>query len=241
MVAEQAYKAFDPKVVCILQNRYTELERLARGSAAEALSLSTDIDIVRGAAPDAGFEKAKDSGSAADSQIRADVLLTMLKSIEQKGGLLSPHESLALAAGCVLEVVPYDCIVFYSRRNSVLIPQFASGIHSNRLSSVTIPSGQGMSGWVAANAKPILNGNPSVDCADLNSDAVQPKLKSALAIPLGSDQDVTGVLALLREGADAFSQTELQQLFTTRFALGRIAEGTSRNRVDLAGALAKAV
>jgi putative nucleotidyltransferase with HDIG domain len=243
MVAEQAHKAFDPKVVGILQNRYTELERLARGSAAEALSLSTDIEIIRGAAPDAGFEKAKDSVAAADTQGRADALLARLQSVERRGRELSPAEVLALTAGYVREVVPYDCIVFYSRSNALLILQFASGIHSNRLSSVTIPMGQGMSGWVAANAKPILNGNPSVDCADLDSDVFQPKLKSALAIPLGSDQDVTGVLALLREGADAFSQTELQQLFTTRFALGRIAEGASRTQPDLADALtlAKAV
>jgi len=216
------------------------LERLARGSTAEALSLSTDIDIVRGAAPDAGFEKAKDSVPTADSQSRADSLLTMLRSAEQKGGILSHSELLAIAAGCVGEVVPHDCLVFYSRNNLVLIPQFASGSHRDRLSSMTIPTGQGMSGWVAAHAKPILNGNPSVDCADLDSDLVAPKLKSALAIPLGADQNVVGVLTLFREGPDAFSQTELEQLSTSRLVLGRIAQGEPRNHAEPSGAMALA-
>ena len=236
IVAEQSRKAFDPRIVEILQNRYIQLERLARGSTAEAFTLSTDINVLRGAAPDAGFEKAKDSVSASDTS-RVDALLARLQAVEQNGGELARADLFSLAADCIRDVIPCDCIVVYCRSNEVLIPQFAAGIHSSRLSSVTIPIGQGMSGWVAANAKPILNGNPSVDCADIDSEAVQLKLKSALAIPLGSEQDVMGVLALLREGADAFSRTDLQQLLAVRLALGRIAEGASRSRPDLAGAL----
>lgn len=190
-----------------------------------------------------GSKKRRSQFPATDSQGRSERLVRMLQSVEQKGAFLSLPELLALAAGCVLEAVPYDCIIFYGRGSSILIPQFSAGVHSERLSSATIPWGQGMSGWVAANAKPILNGNPSVDCADLDSGAVCPRLKSALAIPLGSGQEVTGVLTVLREAADAFSQAELQQLFAIRFALGRITEAAPRDRTDLAGGmtLAKAV
>src|SRR5262249_12369561 len=61
VVAEQSGKAFDPNVVAVLQRRYVELEQLARSSQVETFSLSTDIKVERGAAPDAGFEEAADS------------------------------------------------------------------------------------------------------------------------------------------------------------------------------------
>src|SRR5712691_620078 len=67
IVAEQSGKAYDPQVVEILQKRYVELEQLARGSQAEAFTLSTDIKIERGAAPAAGFEASSDAPPKSDT------------------------------------------------------------------------------------------------------------------------------------------------------------------------------
>ena len=51
-------------------------------------------------------------------------------------------------------------------------------------SSLRIPVGQGLSGWVAENRKPILNGNPSVESGYLNNPSVFSTLRSAIAVPL---------------------------------------------------------
>src|ERR1700683_1106133 len=55
-VASEAGISFDPRVVEILQRRYVELEKLAKEQPFQAPpKLSTDIKVVRGLAPDAGF------------------------------------------------------------------------------------------------------------------------------------------------------------------------------------------
>src|SRR5580765_7896537 len=57
-VVAEAGTSFDPKIVAILQRRYVELERTARGTELALTRLSKDLRVERGAAPDSGFERA---------------------------------------------------------------------------------------------------------------------------------------------------------------------------------------
>ena len=40
-------------------------------------------------------------------------------------------------------------------------------------SSLEIPFGQGLSGWVAETGKPIVNGNPAVETGYLNAETIR--------------------------------------------------------------------
>jgi putative nucleotidyltransferase with HDIG domain len=55
LVKSKAGIQFDPKIVKLLEERYPELERLARQQTSEMEPLKTDIFVERGAAPGAGF------------------------------------------------------------------------------------------------------------------------------------------------------------------------------------------
>jgi putative nucleotidyltransferase with HDIG domain len=228
MVAEQSGKAFDPNVVAVLQRRYVELEQLARSSQVETFSLSTDIKVERGAAPDAGFEEAADSrplaaGSPAATAANA-AWKALIDLIEGLSGILSRREVLSVLAGRLQVLLPCDCMVFYARRDSTLLPEYASGTHVEILSSLKIPIGQGLSGWVAANGRAILNGNPSVDSSSLIG------LRSSVAIPLEGEEDVAGVLTLFRAKADAFSVMDLLELKALGDALGDLMEAGAATR-----------
>lgn len=210
MVAEQAGKAFDPEVVQILQKGYIELEQLARNSHLEAFSLSTDIKIERGAAPDAGFEQASNS-----RQVSGTLKLSsrptrgwedLTQVIEGMVGILSRRDMFAILASRLHELIPFDDMAIYSRCGTILAPEYTSGSHVELLSSLEIQVGQGLSGWVARNSKAILNGNPSVDLGETVG------LRSALAIPLETNRNITGVLTLFHAKADAFSAADLRQL-----------------------------
>jgi len=72
--------------------------------------------------------------------------------------------------------------------------------------------GQGLSGWVAQNKKPIVNGNPSVEPGYLNDPSKFSTLRSALALPLEGVAGVIGVLALYRGERDAFTSDHLRIL-----------------------------
>jgi len=237
MVAEQSGKAFDPAVVTLLQQRYVELEQLARSSQVESFSLSTDINVERGVAPDAGFEE------AADHSPRATVLASsgpngdwrgLIELIHGLAGILSRQEVLSILAGRLQEVLPCDSLVFYARHDSTLIPEYAAGTHIETISRLKIAMGMGLSGWVAANGRSILNGNPSVDSQSLIG------LRSALAIPLEGEEDVAGVLTLFRAKPDAFSAMDLLELSALGDALGDVMESGAARPVPRQNVIAMA-
>ena len=58
VVAAQAGKAYDPKVVALLQRRFRELEAKAKAETiSDGARLSTKVRVERGAAPATGFDR----------------------------------------------------------------------------------------------------------------------------------------------------------------------------------------
>src|SRR5271167_3515388 len=105
-------------------------------------------------------------------------------------------------------MVPYDAIAIYIKRDDELIPEYVNGDNYRLFSSLRIPLGEGLSGWVAHNRKPIVNGNPSVEPGYLNDPTRFSSLRSALAVPLLGESEVIAVLALYRTEQDAFTQDD---------------------------------
>src|SRR5438093_6063801 len=206
-LAVESGKSFDPKVVDILQRRYHHLERLAiaKSAADGNLPLSTEIKIERGEAPAAGFEKA-----AVQESVRSETtFLSSIAAARQEaqalfelsqglGASLSLGETLSVFSVKLKPMVPYDAIAIYILRDNELVPEYVNGDNYRLFSSLRIPVGQGLSGWVAHNKKPIVNGNPSVEPGYLNDPTKFSTLRSALAVPLEGVGGVIGVLALYR-------------------------------------------
>jgi diguanylate cyclase (GGDEF)-like protein len=218
LVAE-AGKAFDPKVVEIIRRRHYHLEKLALAKSVNGgnAPLSTEVKIERGDAPDAGFENAK----VHDSQIREATFLSSIAAARQEaqslfelsqdlGASLSLGETLSVFSVKLKPMVPYDAIAIYIQRDDELVPEYVSGDNYRLFSSLRIPFGQGLSGWVAQNKKPIINGNPSVEPGYLNDPTKFSTLRSALAVPLQGIAGVIGVLALYRGDRDAFTSDHLR-------------------------------
>jgi putative nucleotidyltransferase with HDIG domain len=235
-VASEAGVSFDPRVVEILQRRYVELEKLANDEPHQAMpKLSTDIKVERGLAPDAGFAEAEGSdacevspelirtGVVAGAQAEARALTSL---VERFGGAIDLEEILSLLAVRVKRLVPHAAMAVYVLRDGVLVPEFVRGENFRLFSTLRIPVGEGLSGWVIQNAKPILNGNPSVEPGYLNDPERFSTLRSALAVPLEGSAGVVAVLALYRERADAFSRNELNALQAFGPELGRIIQKT---------------
>ena len=137
------------------------------------------------------------------------------------GRSLSLYETLSVVAARLRKLVPYDAIAIYLLRGDKLIPEYVTGDDFRVFSSLEIPLGEGLSGWVAQNRTPIINGNPSVEPGYLNDPQRASSMSSALAIPLmGGDDGVLGVLALYRLPADAFLADHLRILLATSEKIG---------------------
>lgn len=223
-VASESGTSFDPKVVSILSRRYVELEKLAREQPMQAPpKLSTDIKVERGAAPDAGFAETEPPRTAAQPAINgdADLIAALQREMEavrqigQKlGNSLAAEDLFSLVAVRIRRIIPYDSLAIYMIRDELLVPEFVTGQDFALFSSLRIPLGEGLAGWVAQNSKEILNGNPSVEPGYLNDPRQESSLRSALAVPLCAQATSVGVLALYRTKPGAFTRDELELLRT---------------------------
>jgi diguanylate cyclase (GGDEF)-like protein/putative nucleotidyltransferase with HDIG domain len=214
-------KSFDPKVVEVLQRRYRSLENLAVSQSAQDSGFGsfTDRKMLPGPAPAAGYEhaavldapghQATFLSSIAAARQEAQALFELSQDL---GASLSLGETLSVFSVKLKPMVPYDAISIYVLREGVLIPEYVSGDNYRLFSSLQIPLGDGLSGWVAQNKKPIINGNPSVEPGYLNDPDKFSTLRSALAVPLEGVNGVVGVLALYRAERDAFTSDHLRLL-----------------------------
>ena len=219
-LSAESGKAFDPKVVQVLEKRYRHLENLALARSTNDVNspLSTEIRIERGPAPDAGFEKVAQDSTGHETTFLSSIAAarqeaqSLFELSQDLGASLSLGETLSVFSVKLKPMVPYDAIAIYILRNDELIPEYVNGDNYRLFSSLRIPLGQGLSGWVAQNRKPIVNGNPSVEPGYLNDPTKFSTLCSALAVPLEGVAGIIGVLALYRGERDAFTTDHLRIL-----------------------------
>jgi putative nucleotidyltransferase with HDIG domain len=248
-VAEDAGKSFDPKVVAILQRRYIELEKLANELPLQAPpKLSTDIKVERGSAPAAGFAESPDKDeNASGAGGHAGALVSaarrqgqeILELNRRPGFSLLREDIFSLLAVRLKNLVPHDSMAVYGPKNGTLVAEFVSGENFGLFSSLEIPDGEGLCGWVAQNHKAILNGNPSVEPGYVNDSMKCSTLRSALAVPIEGASGVAAVLALYRAGQDAFTPDDLRVVETIGAGLGMAIENAGKAKASAVGAGSK--
>lgn len=241
IVISESGKAFDPVIVDIIARRYVELEKKAMSSGGEKVKLSMDVKIERGLAPATGFAESAEPELRAITSGPQDPLSSIAAATQEAqmlyeltqdlGSSLGLQEALAFVAVRLKRLIPYETIATYIRRDETLIPEYVSGENLRLFTSLEIPIGQGLSGWVAENNKPILNGNPSVEAGYLNDASKYSTLRSALAVPLNGVNGPLGVLALYRAERDAFSKENLRILVTISSKLSMAIENALHYRL----------
>ena len=223
-VVDESGKSFDPEVVRVLESKYVKLEQLVheRTHNINKQKLSTEVkdDEAKGESairPAAGFEaqgkrqlpERSFLSSIAAARQEAQTLFELSQDL---GASLSLGETLSVFAVKLRRAMPYDAIAIYVRHGDELVPEYVNGDNFRLFASLRIPIGQGLSGWVAQNLKPILNGNPSVEPGYLNDASKYSTLNSALAVPLEGLQGVVGVVALYQAEKDFFTSDHLRIL-----------------------------
>jgi len=232
-LVDESGKSFDPQVVSVLERRYVELEQLVhqRTDSLSKQKLSKEVkdkDAKAEAAikPAAGFE-AQGQRQLPERSFLASIAAarqeaqTLFELSQDLGASLSLDETLSVFAVKLRRAMPYDAIAIYVRHDDELVPEYVNGDNFRLFASLRIPMGQGLSGWVAQNLKPILNGNPSVEPGYLNDASKYSTLMSALAVPLEGLQGVVGVVALYHAEKDFFTSDHLRILLavSSRMAL----------------------
>jgi diguanylate cyclase (GGDEF)-like protein len=219
-------RSFDPRVVEVMERRYLELETLVNNMETERKRLNIAPKVDRKVAPSSGFAEMPN-----EAEVRATSFLTSIISARQEaqllfelaqtlGNSLSLKETLSVVAIRLKEMIPHDCIVFFVCQDGMLIPEYVHGADYELFSSLRIPLGQGLSGWVARNEKPITNGNPASETLHLGATARATALQSAMCVPLRGREGVAGVLTLYHREKNCFTKDHLRLLLAASSKLG---------------------
>jgi GAF domain-containing protein len=250
-VKSKAGTQFDPAVVELLGEHYLALEEMARQQIQEMEPLKTDLFIERGAAPGAGFEPEQDGQGvgeskgtrteSADSLATKSLNLIAAASQEAKavfemsqalGTSLSGRETSAMMSRRLQPLIPFDCFAVYLKSEESVIAQYIDGSLAHAFSAQHIPFGEGLSGWVAQNERPIVNGNPTVEPNFVAESGAFTENSSALSIPLLDANGVLfAVLTVYSARHAAFSKDHLRilQAIQSKFSLSL--ENASRFRL----------
>ena len=220
-------RSFDPRVVEVMERRYLELEMMVNAMETERRRLDIAPKIERAAAPSSGYADLPN-----EAEVRATSFLTSIISARQEaqllfelaqtlGNSLSLKETLSVVAIRLKELIPHDSIVFFVCQDGVLIPEYVHGVDYDLFSSIRIPLGQGLSGWVARNQKPLTNGNPAAETFHLGGSSSRvTTLQSALCVPLRGRDGIAGVLTLYHREKDGFTKDHLRMLLAASSKLG---------------------
>jgi len=219
-------RSYDPRVVERLELHYRELGEAVNGSANGKSMFEVVSKAERAAAPSAGFAELPN-----DAEVRAASFLVSIVSARQEaqllfelaqtlGNSLSLRETLSVVAVRLKQMIPYDSIVFYVREGEKLVPKYLHGVDYDLFSTLEVPLGHGIAGWVARTEKPIINGNPAAETQHLGDPKRVSALQSALSIPLRGRDGVAGVLSLYLRAKNGFTKDQLRLLLAASSKLG---------------------
>jgi putative nucleotidyltransferase with HDIG domain len=210
-VKKKAGVQFDPDVVALLAEHYPHLEQMAREATTGGMHpLNTDLFVSRGEAPGNGYEPEKSAGGADEKEHVAAALRELRRRLRRARGV---RETGAALAHVLQARISIGCIAVYTRFGTAIQAQYMNGPSECAFSSQPIPLGEGLSGWVAQNARCIVNGNPTVEPNFVLDAGLFTPESSALAVPLFSANGMAfGAVALYAREQAAFSKDHRQML-----------------------------
>lgn len=139
--------------------------------------------------------RSREVAGSGDDSVRSALASTRLsRSLE---ALPTPELIAEAVAHHLAKAIPFSlCIVYvYDVTRDHLIAEHVSGECSHLLLDLRLQRGERLSGWVAANRRPIMNSDAALDLGDVASLSTPP-LRVALAVPLTDEDQLVGVLSL---------------------------------------------
>jgi diguanylate cyclase (GGDEF)-like protein len=152
--------------------------------------------------------------SAFENIARANHEMRALYEVaEAMGTRLSVADTMALLASKLTELVPASswALFLYDEAASVSRCVFASGLDSELLRRLAVPTGSGTIGWMARRMEPIVNARPGADVQASGLDA-ETSLSSMMAYPLMVHGRFLGALAAYHVGSVHFTSAHQRVL-----------------------------
>ncbi len=119
------------------------------------------------------------------------------------GTSLGVADTMALISAKLSNLVPFSCaaLFLHDEETDTLRCRFATGIDADIIQQVSVHSGEGLTGWVARNRRPLVNARPSADLEAAGLSNMTTTLQSALVCPLMFSERFIGTLSVYHTDA----------------------------------------
>jgi diguanylate cyclase (GGDEF)-like protein/putative nucleotidyltransferase with HDIG domain len=200
LLRQEAGKGLDPVIVDKFIEMLPELQR--EGATLEQqtvrrLSLEAEPSESRPATGLLSPEPNQKKNVFEDIALAHREIYALYEIAQAMGTSLGVADTMALIAAKLTNLVPFACcaLFLYDEETDTLHCKFATGTDADLILPLKVRSGDGLTGWVARNRRPLLNARPS---ADLDATGVSPTtvLQSALVCPLVFGERFIGTLSV---------------------------------------------
>jgi diguanylate cyclase (GGDEF)-like protein/putative nucleotidyltransferase with HDIG domain len=199
LLRQESGKALDPRIVNTFIDMYPTLAAEAEASQEPSRRLTRVATQAPAAQPAVGLV----NDSPARTNVFEDIALAhreiyaLYEIAQAMGSSLGVSDTMALISSKLSNIVPFSCcaLFLYTEESETLRCRFATGVEADAVQQLTIRSGQGLTGWVARNRRPLVNARPSADF-EAGGMPTETVLQSALVCPLVFNERFIGTIAV---------------------------------------------
>ena len=192
LIEQEAGKALDPRCVQAFVHVLPQVRNEAESADKERKSGPVDATSAQATRTDRSKSSVFNDIAIAHGEIYA-----LYQIAQTMGTSLGVSDTMALIASKLTSLVPFSaCTLFqYDESANLLTCRFATGTDYELMQQLTLKGGQGITGWVARNRRPLVNARPSGDL-EAGGSSLPTTLQSALVCPLLLGDRVIGTLAV---------------------------------------------
>ena len=218
LLRRMAGNAFDPRVVEKFEKHVLEFDALIEVEDIQEQVASAADDYNTDTKPDAGLASdilgtpiaSAGFRSISDAQREVFALHEIAQTI---GSSLNVNDTVTLVANKLRAIVPFEtCIIFVvDEKSSKAISLHVDGENAEFFSRRRLDIGDGVTGWVIANGRPMCNSSPELDLVGVPENISQ-QYKAILSAPLLREDGSFGAITLLSQTRTSYSAEHVRLL-----------------------------
>ena len=217
LLQKMSGSSFDPRVVDLFTKHVTEFDKLIDATDIQEQVQPITVDNSN-ARPDAGLASdvmgSPDESLGFRSITEAQREVFALHEIAQTiGSSLNMNDTVTLIANKLHAIVPFDtCAIFIvDDRLGKAVAVHAVGDHVDLFQGRRMNIGDGITGWVIANARSMCNSSPELDLVGISDDVVK-NYRGVLVSPLIREDGAFGAITLYSKGRTSYTTEHVRLL-----------------------------
>jgi diguanylate cyclase (GGDEF)-like protein/putative nucleotidyltransferase with HDIG domain len=218
LLRKMSGSSFDPQLVEIFTKHVERFDNMiAAQDIQEQVPAEFDEDETD-ARPDAGLASetlgTSDGSKGFRSITEAQREVFALHEIAQTiGSSLNLQDTVSLVSSKLRAIVPFDTCIIYivDEKSGKAIPAHAAGEHLDIFSKRRLSIGEGITGWVIANARSMCNAAPELDLVGV-SEEITKQIRGVLVTPLIREDGAFGAITLYSKSRVSYTSEHVRLL-----------------------------